>query len=381
MALGQWFEHLLNYINVCRHNRGRAFMTRADLTQNTLFVLALCVFGGSAPALSQTSTFFERGLGEISPAPSGRHQSAIERGEAEMSHRDFEGAISAFSEAIGFNMNNADAYFKRGQCYYYQKNYASALSDFEYMLKMNPHDTQALLWTGTVQARLGHEEKAVDLYLKALRNNPQLVTQFQQGNGQKSQAVNPKNEGAVSAYEKAVQLYLADGKSSTTTAAGSTVVSTDADSVPTSKLDGSPSDKDDNSRKDKSDNSRKSKAGNSRKDKSDISPTGIGKNFDPADGEIRIEQIDAAIKADPTNAILLFRRGTVNRRLGKMDNALLDFTEAIRLDPMKPRFYLARARLYHDQNQTDLSQADIKKAQSVDPSISRHLKFSDVNDY
>lgn len=46
---------------------------------------------------------------------------------------------------------------------------------------------------------------------------------------------------------------------------------------------------------------------------------------------------------------------------------------------MKSRFYLARARLYHDQNQLELSQADVKKAQSVDPTVPLHINFSEGN--
>jgi Tfp pilus assembly protein PilF len=93
--------------------------------------------------------------------------------------------------------------------------------------------------------------------------------------------------------------------------------------------------------------------------------------------EVRIEQLDAAIKDDPSNGVLHFRRAVIYKRLGKTDKALADFTEAIRLDPMKSRFYLARARLYHEQNQPDLAQADIKKAQNVDPTAPRHVHFND----
>jgi tetratricopeptide (TPR) repeat protein len=141
------------------------------------------------------------------------HLSLMERGEAEMSHRDWDGAISDFTEALGFNMNNMTAYFKRGQCFFYQKKYVEALSDFEYMLKASPKDTQALLWSGTAEAKMGQEEKALDFYLRAMRCDPQLVVQFQKGQAQggvKDQKVNPKNEGAVSAYEKAVAKYVSE---------------------------------------------------------------------------------------------------------------------------------------------------------------------------
>lgn len=44
---------------------------------------------------------------------------------------------------------------------------------------------------------------------------------------------------------------------------------------------------------------------------------------------------------------------------------------------MKSRFYLARARLYHEQNQPELSLADVKKAQSVDTTVPRRINFDE----
>lgn len=271
---------------------------------------------------------------QVSQPPAGAQPvPSYERGLAEMSHRDWEGAINSFTESIGFNMKNTDAYFKRGQCYYYAKDYAHAISDFNYLLGMQPRDAQALLWLGTACARLGRDDEAQTYYLRAMRCDPRLVKQFEQGQAQTTpQTVNPHNEGAVSAYQKAVQTYIAEKQSATE----STV-------------------------------------------KSDISPAGIEPDTTMTEPEVRIEQLDAAIQSDPSNAALRFRRGLVNKKLGHLDKALADFSEAINLDPMKPRFYLARARLYHDQNQPDLSAADIKKAQSVDPSVPRHINFDEPN--
>ncbi|HEY9731192.1 MAG TPA: tetratricopeptide repeat protein [Drouetiella sp.] len=137
--------------------------------------------------------------------------SAMERGEAALVHHDYDGAIESYTEALGFNMNNTAAYFKRGQCYYYLKKYTEALSDFEYMLKASPTDTQALLWSGTAEAKLGQDQKAFDYYMRAIRSQPALAADFVKKQGNlKSQAVNPKNEGAVSAYEKAIAQYVTE---------------------------------------------------------------------------------------------------------------------------------------------------------------------------
>jgi len=302
----------------------------------------------AAPASAQNSTFFEKGLGQISPEPSGRHQSAFDRGDAEMSHRDYDGAISSFTEALGFNLNNTAAYFKRGQCYYYQKKYQEALSDFEYMLKANPKDTQALLWSGTAHAKLGHERQAIESYVQAMRSDPQLVVQYQKGqaqSGQKVEPVNPRNQGAVGAYEKAIVQYLVDNPGAD--AANSAIGGSSAISKSPAVF------------------------------KSDLAPSGSEPDSTLSEPELKIEQLDAAIKDDPSNASLRFRRGMVNKRLGHVDKALADFGEAINLDPMKSRFYLARARLYHEQNQPELSLVDVKKAQSVDPTVPRRINFNE----
>ncbi len=300
-------------------------MTRPDLLKTFLS----CAFLVASLVLAANAAFAEQ-------------LSIMERGDAEMSHRDYDGAISSFTEALGFAMNNTAAYFKRGQCYYYQKKYPEALSDFEYMLKANPKDSQALLWSGTAEAKLGHEIKAVELYVRAMHADPQLVVQYQKGqaeSGKKVEPVNPRNQGAVSAYERAVAQYLMENPGA---GVGSSAVS-----APSAVF------------------------------KSDIAPSGSEPDSTLSEPELKIEQLDAAIHDDPSNASLRFRRAMVNKRLGHIDKALADLAEAISLDPMKSRFYLARARLYHEQNQPELSLVDVKKAQSVDPTVPRRINFDE----
>ncbi len=295
--------------------------------------------------------------------------SAMERAEAALVHHDYDGAIGDYTEALGFNMNNTAAYFKRGQCYYYLKKYAEALSDFEYMLKASPTDTQALLWSGTAEAKLGQEQKAFDYYERAIRSQPALAADFVKKQGNlKSQTVNPRNEGAVSAYERAVAQYVAKhpelGTINSSVPETSGVGSTSAGSTGSNIAVGASG----------------SSAGGSPHS---VTITEIPTQSVDAEASnetgVKIAQLDREIKDDPSNALLRYRRGLVNKRLGHPDKALVDFSEAINLDPMKSRFYLARARLYHDQNQLELSQADVKKAQSVDPTVPLHINFSEGN--
>lgn len=302
-------------------------MTRADLLKTSILGSFIALFANAALSTS-------RALAEQLPL--------MERGEAEMAHRDYDGAINSFTEAVGFNMNNTAAYFKRGQCYFYQKKYAEALSDFDYMLKAHPRDSQALLWSGTAHAKLGHDHQAIELYVQAMRADPQLVAQYQRGqaqSGQKVEPVNPRNQGAVSAYERAIAQYLVENPSAETV--------NSAVHAPEPVL------------------------------KSDIAPSGSEPDSILGQPELKIEQLDAAINDAPSNATLRFRRGLLNKRLGHVDKALADFGEAINLDPMKSRFYLARARLYHEQNQPELSLADVKKAQSVDPTVPQRINFNE----
>jgi hypothetical protein len=42
---------------------------------------------------------------------------------------------------------------------------------------------------------------------------------------------------------------------------------------------------------------------------------------------------------------------------------------------MESKFYIARARIYHSQNQRELEQNDLEKARSVDSQLPKHIEF------
>lgn len=115
------------------------------------------------------------------------------------------------------------------------------------------------------------------------------------------------------------------------------------------------------------------------------------------DGEL--SDYEAAIRADPTYALAYSNRGIVYRRLGKLDlaledlneairldatadaynrrglihqdksdleNALKDFNDAVRLDSDHSSALINRADLYRQTGKLDLATADYKKALSLD---------------
>jgi tetratricopeptide (TPR) repeat protein len=277
------------------------------------------------------------------------YRPSYQRGLSEMARKDYDGAINSFGAALGFDQTDAQSFFMRGQCFYHMGNYPMAVADFEHMLQLKPNNVDGWLWQGTTQSKLGHDDAATKSYLHALRLNPALLQQFDKGGGttnvvavspgrrrgtvgmDNQQAVNPGNMGAVQSYARAIELFRKEGNNDISH--GDTVLT----EVPDASQDSSGS----------------------------------------KEPEVRIEELNAAIRSDPSNAGNYFRRGRYYLRLKKMDRALSDFNDAIQLNPQDSQFWLARAKLYHDRQQPDLCRADILQAQNVDPTVPKNLKFAD----
>ncbi len=89
----------------------------------------------------------------------------------------------------------------------------------------------------------------------------------------------------------------------------------------------------------------------------------------------QVEQYAEAIRQDPHNAANYFHRGRAYQRLRNLDQALADFTDAIRLSPQSSQFYLARASLYMLMNKPVLAEADVKTAHAADPTLPRQINL------
>ena len=103
---------------------------------------------------------------------------AFDKGVECMNHGDYDEAINAFDEAIGFNNTNAKAYLLRGKCFYQANNLQMAVADFDHCLKIAPDTSDAFLWRGTSHARLGKDDLATNDYEQAIKLDPKLAEQF-----------------------------------------------------------------------------------------------------------------------------------------------------------------------------------------------------------
>ena len=78
-----------------------------------------------------------------------------------------------------------------------------------------------------------------------------------------------------------------------------------------------------------------------------------------------VQDFSAALKLKPNDPALWDYRGMAYRCKGQNDKALQDFNKAMELDPKFARAYRDRGMLYSDTGDFDRSLADLKKAQSL----------------
>ena len=306
---------------------------------------------------------------------------AFDRGCSEMGRRDWDGAIISFGEAIGFDQTNMKAYFKRGQCFYNMGNLSDAIGDFSHIIDQDKNNGDAFLWRGTANSKMGKHDEAVRDYLTAIRLNPDLAKRYAEGNGDQVESIEARrgdgrraeiqgraggaraeNSGAVSDYKKAMTLF--NGQHNT-------------DELPTrSNLGGN--DVEQSTKEDAGPKERRGR-GQGRRNRDDKVEQSLESDVDPSlsKSEIRdrIGKLNLAVEADNRNPNLFYRRAVLYERLQNYDQSIADLGQAINLNPMDSRFYVARARVYHHQDQPDLEQADIAKARSVDPTIPAHIRF------
>jgi serine/threonine protein kinase/Tfp pilus assembly protein PilF len=81
---------------------------------------------------------------------------------------------------------------------------------------------------------------------------------------------------------------------------------------------------------------------------------------------LQLAELNATIERTGGSAQELSKRGDLLRRLGKLDDALVDCTEAIRRQPTLSDAYAVRGTIYRTQNKLDLALADCTRALELD---------------
>lgn len=80
-----------------------------------------------------------------------------------------------------------------------------------------------------------------------------------------------------------------------------------------------------------------------------------------------VEQFTMALRLDPAMAMAYYNRGDAHRLKGELDRANADFTEALRLDPDYVMAYVNQGRTLRLQGKHDAAIAAFSKAVEVDP--------------
>lgn len=91
--------------------------------------------------------------------------------------------------------------------------------------------------------------------------------------------------------------------------------------------------------------------------------------FDARQGNYNeaISDYTKAIKYAPKDPVPLAARGYVYQKMGKHDEAIADFTQAITLDPGDDELYLIRGVAYSLKGRDDEAIADYSRAIMIDP--------------
>ena len=190
----------------------------------------------------------------------------------------FDEAIEACSEAIALKPNSIDAYITRGYIALTRRQYDKALADFDQALHYDPNNGQAFINRGITYARMGDIDKTIANYDEMLSRDIQNSTHRYYGYNNRGLAYD--NKGDV---DHAIQDYV------------------HAIQEQTSLLD-----------------AYDNLEGIFLREKSQ--------------SEL-IDTYNGLVQQYPENPEILFRRGTIYRRMGQFDHAMEDFEESLTLHP------------------------------------------------
>jgi len=128
----------------------------------------------------------------------------FQRGEINFAKNDLEAALFDFTKALELNSSFAVAYFKRGLVYHFRNQLQSALNDYNKAILLNQNLEDVFYYRGSIYLGLNNYKAAIDDYTKVLQIKPNdFNTYFYRGlSHEKSNNIN----FALFDYSKAIEL-------------------------------------------------------------------------------------------------------------------------------------------------------------------------------
>jgi tetratricopeptide (TPR) repeat protein len=129
---------------------------------------------------------------------------AFSRGFAYGAKGDYEHAIIAYTEAIGFDPRYPIAYNNRGVAYGAKGDYEHAIADYTQAIKLNPKVASAYANRGRAYRAKGDYEHAIGDYTKAIRLDSKYAAFY--NNRGLAYAAKGDNDHAIANYTEAIKL-------------------------------------------------------------------------------------------------------------------------------------------------------------------------------
>lgn len=164
---------------------GRA--TEPDISTRTVLRLGIPVNTFLA-ARSKLGTLTTISQPTITPQPtvstteSGKPQRSTEgllsSGGGKAQQGDYQGAITAYEQALQKNPNHPDAYFQRAIAYYDLGNYQAAYEDLSQVIRLTPKSSIAYMNRGLTLDLLQRNQEAMKDYNQAISLNPEYAAAY-----------------------------------------------------------------------------------------------------------------------------------------------------------------------------------------------------------
>jgi len=228
-------------------------------------------------------------------------------GKTAYDKKDYDKAITDFTQAIRLNPNLINAYNYRGLAYYLKSDYDKAIADYTQAIRLNSHPG-SYYNRGLAYYDKEDYDKAIADLTQAIRLNPNLVNAYTY----RSRAYSSKGD-----YDKAIVDY-----------------------TQAIRLDPNNADR--------------------YEDRGWL-------YSNKGDHDKAIADLTQAIRLDSNNAYRYVSRGWAYNSKGDIDKTIADFTQAIRLDPNNAGRYNDRGWAYNSKGDYDKAIADFTQAIRLNP--------------
>jgi Tfp pilus assembly protein PilF len=142
-----------------------------------------------------------------SPQPSNTTQNAqffFDRGEKFYYNGDYETAIADYTEAIRIDPNFRDAYYKRGYVYRNKNDNDRAIADFTQVLRIEPNNDTLFYWRGQEYFDKEEYDNAISDFTQAIRIDPKSSYRYEARG--RAYLENKDYNKAISDYTQALRI-------------------------------------------------------------------------------------------------------------------------------------------------------------------------------